>query len=238
MPLLPSSRLRSGDIAAWERHRSEDRARSSLLARKIDESTRVIREFADAHEDPCYIAVSWGKDSVVTADLALRAGMIDIPLVWIAMEDPWEMPECYPVRDAFLALYPEATYHEYRSARGTWQDTVSETWDEIADRTITGIRADESHERRMRWRAHGFSTRFTCAPLSKWTADDVFAYHELHGLPLSAVYGMTLGGRLPRTDIRTAVLDWYNDDRGGEEFGRREWEATYFPEMQVHSRRE
>lgn len=222
--LIDSHRLKAGDLEHWRSYSAVDAAFANMpgFARKVDRAMATIRTFANK---PCYVSVSWGKDSVTTLDLALRAGFSG-PVVW-ARWSPWDNPECEAVRDAFLNLYPGLDYHEVDKPDPDPTE-ASDDWKAVHEafgaRRITGIRAEESPARRLRCRHLGAITKQTCAPLSWWKVGDVFAYLRSRDLPVSACYAMTLGGRIPREQLR---VDSLCGDRGAW-FGRQEWERLYF----------
>ena len=245
--LVDSPRLTSRDREQWARDERIDAAN----ARRLDlggmalAATREIRAFLDAGS--CYAGVSWGKDSVVVADLIARAGL-PIPLVWVRVE-PVENLDCVLVRDAFRALYPEHPYDEIEIAcerhdgpveprsvgAGSrspwlWAGTLERGFALAAERHgaryVSGVRAAESGPRKARMRAHGVSTARTCAPIGWWSTAAAFAYLHARGLPAHPAYAMTAGGGYPRDRLRVAAL---GGSRGAG-IGRREWERAYYPE--------
>lgn len=227
MSLMSSTRLSRQDLEAWARHESEDRARGAMITPKVERAVLELTRFAES--GPCYLSTSWGKDSVVLLDIALREGF-DLPLLWVRPGKDQANPESMVVRDAFLGIYPGARYTEYVDVDLDWYDRAIDI-DALGivgtDRYVTGIRNQESSTRKGRYARWGHSTAKSCAPLSLWTADDVFAYLALYDLPISAVYAMSIGGRLDRAWLRT-------DRIGGPEGtgrGRAEWERRYFPDI-------
>jgi len=229
--LIPSPRHTAADLAAWERWAALDRrlAQSPALARREAAALDALRTFAAA--GPCYVGVSWGKDSVVVAHLARQVSP-DLPLVWVRLSEARDNPDCYAVRDAFLARWP-GEYHEVWSghqddggqlATGARRGGYAEAGRRFGDRYVSGVRADESRERRLRVARWGVATERTCAPLARWSGADVFAYLERYDLPIHPAYACTFGGALDRCRIRVASL-------GGERgtgHGRQEWEAAYY----------
>lgn len=225
--LIDSPRLTEADRKHWQTCERIDavNARRSALEAKARRSMDAIAAFAN---EPCFIGVSWGKDSVTVADMAMRAG-VRAPLV-CALWPPWDNPESAAVRDAFLAMWPGADYHEVVKT-GCGVGDSSDDWSEVECRfglrRITGIRSQESTTRRLRCKFFGVSSKNTCAPLAWWRTDDVFAYLYARHLPVSACYAMTMGGRLKRDALR---IDALGGDRG-DWFGRSEWERIYFGDV-------
>lgn len=235
--LIPSPRHSPEDLAAWEAAERNDARRwlgeRRRLERMADRAREAIAAFAAA--GPCYVGVSWGKDSVVLAHLVRQVSPI-MPLCWV-ITPKWETPECWEVRDRFLAAWPGA-YREYADHElpvverdGMLVAVVddAEAWPPARDfgpRYISGIRGDESAARRWRMRGHGVATARTCAPLGAWRADDVFAWLHGHGLPVHPAYACSRGGTLDRGRLRVAPL---GGDRGTWA-GRREWERHYYGE--------
>lgn len=232
--LIQSHRHTAADLRAWREMEAADMIVAGLpgLAARVASSIAAIRRFAAA--GPCYAAVSWGKDSVVLADLA-RLAAPDVPLAWIRVE-PIANPDCEAVRDAFLATrggrYEEITVHCRRGrdgwrATGTLETGFAEAAARFGRRYILGIRADESSGRRSGIRSLGVDTATSCRPLAWWTAGDVFARLASAGLPVHPAYAMLGGGRWERRHLRVASLG----GRRGDGMGRMEWESEYYGDV-------
>lgn len=217
--LIDSPRLTATDRACWERMRRFDRLlaadpRLSVLERA---GRAAVREFADAGE--FYVSVSWGKDSVVAAHVALLE-VPDARVVWVKSL-LFDTPECEQVRDAFLAAHPGARYEQIdvdlrnpkRGERGyeahhldpaaRHQDVLKEN---LAGRYVSGLRAGESRIRRISIGHRGLTTVNTCRPIGAWSAEQVFAYLEREALPVHPVYAMTMGGHYDRRWLRVHPL--------------------------------
>jgi phosphoadenosine phosphosulfate reductase len=234
MGLIPSHRHSPADLAHWAMLERYDTtiAKSPRLARLAEQAVRDMSDFAEA--GACHIGVSWGKDSVVVAALAALAGL-PIPLVWVRVE-PNENPDCAAVRDAFLARFTSVEYHELVSY-SEWCDE-SRSWDgkmlkgkrfrpaeeAFGPRYISGVRSEESNTRAMREAVWGVSSANTCAPITRWTAIDVFAFLRLHDLPVHPAYACSHGGALDRRWLRVAYLGGAR----GRGAGREEWERSYY----------
>lgn len=224
--LIASPRHTSADLRLWRELEAADLVHGRRLVRdgrKVARSLEALAAFTDA--GPCYLGVSWGKDSVVVAHLARR-----VPLVWVRVE-PWTNPDCLLVRDAYLAAHPVEVYRE--EVVTTWRDREGGTSAHGfaaaqralgTDRHVSGVRADESRSRLLRCARWGESTPRTCAPLARWTAQDVYGYLAHHGLPVHPAYACLGGGRWPRDRIRVASLG----GQRGDGLGRAEWEREYY----------
>lgn len=236
------------DLEAWRLESQGDPvvARSARHARRVDEAIAAIQTFA---AEPCYASTSWGKDSTVVAHL-IATHVPHAPLVWVRRE-PVDQPYCDLVAEAFAQKVPSAQLHTievhcaYVQAPG---DTAPRWWaldpesslpiftarpkqvgfsraaKRFGERYVSGVRADESSVRALGIRRRGLSTKSTCAPLGRWTADDVFAYLHRHNLPIHPSYAMNMGGMLSRARIRVGSLV----GRHGQGFGRAEWERRYY----------
>lgn len=166
----------------------------------------------------------------------IAASGLRIPLVWVRVE-PKLNPDCLLVRDAFLARHPHVEYREIvvhcaRKENGTWdaKGTLERGFERAAeafgDRHISGIRSQESAHRKLREARHGVMTERTCAPITRWSGVDVFAYLHRANLPVHPAYACSYGGALERDRIRVAHLGGSR----GTGHGRREWEWAYYRE--------
>lgn len=232
MALIRVERHHPEDLAAWDRLERIDRIRGRAASWPAREATaqRHIREFFEAGEPGArgYVGVSWGKDSVCLAHLARQVSP-DIPLVWVKLGE-YTNPLCYPVRDAFLARFPGA-YEEFWGPPGEVTEIqlgamFAGAVARYGDRHVSGIRAAESRARKLRMRSFGVSTARTCAPLTSWKGEDIFAYLCRHDLPIHPAYAFNRGGLLDRVWLRVASLG----DDPGTSMGRREWEWEYYAE--------
>jgi phosphoadenosine phosphosulfate reductase len=208
-------------------------ASSSALDRKVASALRDIASFADA--GPCYASTSWGKDSTVLVHLVATLGM-DIPVVSMRWPEV-DNPDSALVRDAMLARFPHLDYREF-SEPVAWcheacdwlgpsgLDYFRPVREAMGDRRISGIRADESRARKMRLARWGVATQHTCAPLSRWTGPDVFAYLSRHDLPVHPAYACTWGGTLDRERVRVDIIGGVT----GTGRDRMDWERRYYPD--------
>lgn len=233
MGLISSSRLTEADRAAWARWETYDRvlANDPLLHQAAARARHIIEHFATA--GPCYLGVSWGRDSVVTAHLAATSN-VRIPLVHVTHNPHLGRvpnPDCATVRDVFLAEYPQVDYHEIP---GRLEDIPHLLG---VSRYISGVRAAESSARTWAMRRHGDTTATTCRPIGRWSHQQVWAWLAHNDLPVHPAYAMTYGGQLDRNTLRVhSLLGTGADTHGvdhGTRFGRREWEIRYYPGLTV-----
>ena len=249
--LIDSPRLTSRDREAWARAEAIDavNAQRARLRAKAKAARETITTFAA--DGPCYLGVSWGKDSTVIAHLAVeiaRVGGPRIPIAWVRRE-PIDNPDCHLVRDAFAARFPDADLHEIRvdcecdPTRPEQWWTAGRPGRAVSDqpkqvgfalaaarfgrRYISGVRAAESGIRELRMAKHGIVSANTCAPIGRWSTAEVFAYLHLHDLPIHPAYAMTLGGLLDRDRLRVGSIGGPH----GRGHGRLEWERRYYPEI-------
>lgn len=235
--LIESPRLTPTDRAEWDRRESYDRRLAAGLGGKPAAAIKCVEDWAARLPDgePVTVAVSWGKDSVVVADLALRSAVASrVQLRWVRQR--WyENPDCEPVRDAFTAAHPGAVVEE-RTVTTPWprrwdMDGSETTTYKIAprrggvwpERRVTGIRAEESDTRRRSASTHGEATDLTCRPIIRWTTHDVFAYLAARGLPVHPAYAMTTFGGQDRNQIRVHSLGGLTGC-----WARGPWEDAYY----------
>ena len=232
--LIASSRHSPADLEAWQvsERTAEIFAQSKRHRDKIRRSVDAIMSFTGGGR--CYAGVSWGKDSVVLAHL-IAAHHRATPLVWVRVEPDFN-PDCLPVRDAFLRMFPGVFYDEivvdrgaaaYR-AHGTLERGMAEAAKRHGPRYLSGVRAEESGTRASRMRRWGESSPNTCAPIGWWSGWDVFGYLVTHRLPIHPAYACTFGGRIKPTDLRVSPLGGERGARPGDGFGRAEWERRYY----------
>lgn len=225
MPLIDSTRLTDDDRAAWRLCERLDTVNQIRIGRRPNQAMNDIARFLD--QGPASVAVSWGKDSVVVADLALRVNP-ELRL-WHCTTGGRrgcrENPEIGAVRDRFLEIWPTVDYREY-DGRDV-DDQLAAVNRSYEPRSISGVRAAESPDRAMSAAVHGIATARFCRPILRWPTWAVFGYVHLRDLPLCSVYGMTRGGVLDRDHLRTHSIGGPQ----GVASGRREWERAYFPDL-------
>lgn len=221
--LIHSPRFRTGDLEVWRRLELADRLYAQRYRTKLecmaDEAKATIAEFLQ--DGPAYCSVSWGKDSVVVADLCREMG---VPYVWVKVEERFN-PDCPMVADAF----GPANYLEVEAEAGEDGKTSSLGFEDAATiigtpRHISGIRTEESQSRRLRGSAN---TKNSCVPIARWTTQDVFAYLSLKNLPIHPAYAMNNSGQFDRKHLRVASIGGSR----GTQFNRRAWENLYYGDI-------
>lgn len=233
--LIPSDKHRKEDLDFWRRVSVVDVLHGKTLEKKERKAIDSIKSFIGRKKAWC--STSWGKDSVVSSHLCWLAQMelgISIPLGWIRVE-PIANPHCRDVRDVFLKTHPGMDYQEIEiwcwkdehgwHAKGTLEKGIKELKKRMqCDCHISGVRAEESADRKRRMLRWGPESLKTLAPIGWWTAQDVFGYLAWKDLPINATYVMNGGGRWDRKWIRVASLT----GQRGNLMGRAEWEKEYF----------
>lgn len=235
--LLITPRHRREDLTLWRELEHADRLRP--IDHLVEASLAAIGAFAQA--GPCYCSVSWGKDSVVVADLVSQ---VDDRIPLIHLRPTNHNPDCDLVRDAYLAGHPRqaAAYREYpvdytgvawltlaewqrdKATDKQWYAAIRQVEKDFGPRRILGIRAEESRGRRIRCFRWGINSKNACAPLAFWRVADVFAYLAQRSLPVHPAYGYLGGGCWKRERIRVAEIG----DTHGRQSGRGEWEQEYY----------
>lgn len=238
--LVPSERHRREDLALWADEYAADlvHGRSARLARLLDQSEQAVVDFMRAGN--AYLGVSWGKDSVVVADIVwrVRDRLDHIPtLVWVRV-DPISNPDCPAVRDEFFRarvlpyLEIEADWggdwKGPESGKRTSADGFARARELLGtSRYLSGVRRDESRVRQIITRKLGLVGENTARPLGWWKWSDVFGYLAAQNLPVHPAYAMNGAGRWPREHLRVASLGGHR----GTEFGRGEWEREYYGDI-------
>lgn len=231
--LIQSARHSALDLERWQLTEEQARVHAQLriFERHVQRAQAALLSFTGS--DRCYAGVSWGKDSVVLAHL-IATLVPRVPLVWVRV-DPDYNPDCPLVRDVFLRAHPGVAYDEiivqrsgiYR-AHGTLEAGMRIAAERYGARYISGVRSEESSDRRRRMRSWGEASANTCAPLGWWSAWDVFAYLTTRGLPVHPAYACTMDGLLDPTKIRVSPLGGARGQRTGDGMGRAEWEQRYY----------
>lgn len=240
--LIPSPRHRPDDLRLWERLAEADlvHSRTDGFRRRVEEAAMAIERFGARPR--VYAGTSWGKDSTVLVHLLGRFAP-SVPLMHLRPTN--HNPDCDLVRDAYRAAHPSQPYVEVpvdyrgidrrrlphqevnRLTDRCWYAAIREFERDYPGGHLLGIRQGESMGRRFRVMRWGLESPNACAPLGRWTTQDVFAYLALHDLPIHPVYAMLGGGRWSRERLRVAEIG----DTHGAGSGRAEWEREYYGDV-------
>lgn len=239
----------------------------------VDSLPARIQAHLEAHDG--YVAFSGGKDSLVTLHLALQADPA-VPVVFF--DSGFEYPETYQYL-ATIADHFAITIDWIKARRTTLQVLVdSGDWDHAAPRPTTqenlhrilitepasrahdqhgpgetwGVRAEESHARRIRYaialreetsrscagccatptdrrRRHGGiisradgTTAF--GPIWDWSTDQVWGHIARHQLPVNPTYAKLRALGAPEHFLRIShMLDAQRLEQGRATWLRRGW---------------
>lgn len=234
--LISSPRVTPEDLRVWHERARADAVYASLKSfrGKCEKAFSTSTTFA--RSGPCYASVSWGKDSMIIAHLAIQlrktVGVV-VPIVWVRVE-PIKNPDCIAVRDEFFRRF-DHPYHEETvwcrqddegwHATGTLQKGFHDAEKALCiKRSFRGIRGAESGMRKQLMERSGQFSKNACRPIGYWSGQDVFAYLHAFDLPIHPAYAMSMGGILDRDRIRVSSI---GGKRGGG-MGRDAWEAKYY----------
>ena len=222
--LIECDRIRAEDHELWMDLERAD-ALHVIGKHRIQAAISAISEFRDA--GPCWCGVSWGKDSVVVADLCCRVG--GIPLVFVCTRRT--TPYWHGVMSQFRSSWPDARITVIAEDEGDqwphWGGGIGIADEMFGRRAVHGVRRQESSVRRLSAMVHGISTAHMCRPILNWSSDEVFAYLCQNDLPVHPNYAMLGGGRWPRDWIRVGSIGGPR----GRGIGRDEWEREYYGDV-------
>ncbi|MDX8378405.1 MAG: phosphoadenosine phosphosulfate reductase family protein [Mariprofundales bacterium] len=203
----------------------------------MNKTLAAINDFAH-DKDNYFIGISWGKDSVVLADMFYSLGYRP-PNIYIRNTSR-EAEGHLLVRDEFIKSHPSIKYSEisycYTDSDSTYYNNhgapvkwyrILKSLDRKYSHHVTGIRYDESSKRKRRFDIFGLETVNTFAPFRWFTCQDIFAYLYQKDLPIHPNYAMSGGGRWDKYRIRVAAIG----NKEGDGMGRGEWEKEYYQDI-------
>lgn len=192
-------------------------ARSSGFRKRVAGAQNIIHDALVTLKRP-YVSFSGGKDSLVILHMIMKE-LPDIPVLYVdqGMEYPdtydyirkmwiewdldltWEDPEM-DLWDLYKQggfLNPDVpTDPEIRAkfSNTVFYDPIKLFSDRIrADGFFMGLRADESHDRKLNFLKRGFMYKkadglTAVQPIADWSVNDVWAYITSNGLPYNPIY--------------------------------------------------
>jgi phosphoadenosine phosphosulfate reductase len=187
--------------------------------RKVERSLEVIREALAI--GPAYVAVSWGKDSVVMLHLCQQV-QPDILAVNIGdsledLQDNYsEVTADYCNR--FRPNYQRILYEE--DTDGGFFEQIKKLYD-LRKMAMIGCRAEENKRRASAIKKFGAIHQYKSGanagmwrafPIAYWGWKDIWSYTCLHDLPYLRSYDHPLSGS--RQFSRTAVIHNFDLHRG------------------------
>lgn len=179
-------------------------ASSPGFRRKLARSQEVCEQFLAVCKQPS-ASISFGKDSVVQADL-LRTLQPDLPFIHGDRGDGGDTQEILDLKEQLMrewklnvvtaptrysALY---CYQHGLPIRKYLIEAIEQAEAELGvDGNAVGITRDESRARRMSVAVHGLlfdlaDGRKRCYPIGHWHAIDVWAYTISRNLPYLPIY--------------------------------------------------
>ncbi len=171
--------------------------------RVMDKARRDVDAMLARTKSP-YVALSWGKQSIVMAHLVFCASPSTLCVHWTG-PDAELIADFSSVAIAFREKWP-INYSEVQ--RGDkLADAIAEFDSSGAhDGVFVGLSAFESRARRITVRRSDHNNimryangRLRCCPLAQWQLIELAAYIDLHGIPLLSTY------RRYGLDVRTST---------------------------------
>jgi len=220
-------------------------AKTRQYHRRMEQARQRVAHWLTLVEHP-YIAVSSGKDSTCILHL-VREQAPTVPAVYLDAE--CSFPETvewlnatpnlirFPADEPFLdTLARHGLDGGKELERATMQSTV---WGPIKrliarygfDGVAYGLRAEESHGRRMNAYTRGAVFQYqrdglwACQPIWDWSYDGVWAYIVVNNLPYCRVYDRMWD--MPEEDQRLSY--WAGETK--RRWGRYAWLKRNYPEL-------
>jgi phosphoadenosine phosphosulfate reductase len=235
------------DHAAYLAH-----SRTAAYRRAVDHAAGILEKAAQV--GPLVVMTSWGKDSVVLADLALRT-LGRVPLLHIASS--YRIPGWEGVYEHFAARTDVHTIEPRRTLSETieWLREVGLPHERTPSQQQAVVQAIKKDVGTDWCRQHGFAVQalgmraaenmrtrgrlfqrcglvymarglMVAAPLGWWSARDVWAYLVAHGLPWHPMYDMETHG-VTRETLRNS--GWLSTDNAHT--GRIAWLRHHYPDQ-------
>lgn len=157
--------------------------------RKVEQAKAVIQEALSI--SPAYVAVSWGKDSLVMAHLVWLEDP-SVPIVHIGAPHQDKLDNYLEVEADFQARFP-CSYSRVDLGMRNAKETFNSLKKTLPQLAFIGLRAEESKHRRASLASKGAVYQYKkggyrACPLAWWAWRDVWAYIVLHDLKALASY--------------------------------------------------
>jgi 3'-phosphoadenosine 5'-phosphosulfate sulfotransferase (PAPS reductase)/FAD synthetase len=169
------------------------------------DSVAMLHLVATVHPQICVINARYPNPAERFADMdRVRDAALEHPalsgITYQEVETPgeWEMYER-------AGGFSQAETPEQRAAARWWKDNFIANMDAMLKTlgctgSFIGMRAEESHARKMNVLTHGEDYRrkdgsASCLPIAKWTGTDVWTYLVAHNLPWLRIYDHASSGR-------------------------------------------
>lgn len=201
-------------------------AKMPQFRRKVEQAKSTIKDTLAIA--PAYVACSWGKDSLVLADI--MATMVAESLVCHVTGPKAELLNNYDeVSFVFCQRHPSVKYQVLGGDGCPSWEVFAAHSHELPPMALLGLRAEEATYRRVSICKYGLihqykSGLWRACPLAWWSWKDVWAYIVAHDLTYLASYDHP--GEESRALSRTSSITTLR----GEQFGRMERMKRVSPE--------
>lgn len=210
---------------------------NQLFQKRIDKSLRIIEQMLTLCDNP-YIALSFGKDSLVMVDLIYRIQR-DIPCLFLKSEETFLLYDYERVIESWreshnLNLHIVDTQrlsehdHDWNAARKAgnkdfYRPEFFQGWDGV----FMGLRIEESKARRitlikeennsignriMQYKNGQRAGMYRCCPVADWLGWEIHTYLTDKQLPMLNIYSegshMRTTARLTGDAARQSALHW------------------------------
>lgn len=212
-----------------------------LLEHRISKSLKIIGQMLELSKTP-YLALSFGKDSLVMLDL-VRQVKPDIHCLFLKSEESFlmynyeEVIEQYRSKGVTIEIVETNRLSEHdfnwtKARKAGNKDFLLEPFFRGWDGVFMGLRIQESKARRitlvrkehnvigdkiMRYKDGKRKGMLRCCPVSYWTAEEIMLYLDHYKLPRLDVYNqgsnIRTTARLTGDSVRSDGLFWVKQNK-------------------------
>lgn len=209
----------------------------SVLSKRIKESTDIIKKMLELCKNP-YIALSFGKDSIVMMDLIYSVSP-GIPCLFLKSDESFLMYNYEEVIESYKETHVlnlnivetnrlTENQNDWEKARksGNKDFKLIDSFD--FDGVFMGLRIEESKGRRltlikpenneigkriMQYKTGERSGRYRCCPVADWKGIEIEIYCRAKGLKMLDIYEkyghqIRTTARLTGNAVRSNALEW------------------------------